>query len=91
MLMIPSMACAQIPGLNMGVICGESTQSDYDFIINPTINTGGHRIHHIGPHLNTDHEGMYGTGITINTDHVCSWGEPCSVGAWGQFYGLGVI
>ncbi len=38
----------------------------------------------IGPDLS-------GIGPDLTYNQFGAWGEPCSVGAWGQFYGLGVI
>ncbi len=38
----------------------------------------------IGPDLNK-------IGPHYTYDQFGAWGEPCSIGAWGQFYGLGVI
>lgn len=97
MLMIPTMAYAQAPPLNMGIICSGLPQSDYDYMINPGGNVinmhdfAGYgslygyphpRLHNIGPHLNK---------MNIDTAPYGGWGEPTSVGACGHFYGLGII
>ena len=48
-------------------------------------------LQEIGPHLNGIGPNLNDINLDLTYDQFGAWGEPCSVGAWGQFYGLGVI
>jgi hypothetical protein len=48
-------------------------------------------LQEIGPHLNGIGPHLDSIGPDLTHDQFGAWGEPCSIGAWGQFYGLGVI
>ena len=105
LLVIPGVAVGQAPPLNFGIITGTVLSSEEEMLFpeekpvnmhdfagyGSVFGTPQSGLHDIGPHLGNIGPDLSNIGPHFTYDQFGAWGEPCSIGAWGQFYGLGVI